>query len=229
MGSWAAWAVRLTLVSSNYMKTILLLLVLTVSFATCYSQTKIVYHQFEPTASDNVIIRWNIHSDSLPKRFVRETIDNTGRVIELKFYENNSLDYQRLCYLLTWIKFEYPNDTIIVQTNLNANGDKVCDLECGVPSQTTYHLTRDQKTIISSTNECFIDTAFYLKYGLTMESIIKSLSEIKRSDKTVPIIGEYSKSIAKLNGKLPVSKDFDISLFYFNETEKLEILKALRN
>ncbi len=210
------------------MKTILIFF-FTISIATCLSQTKIVYHEFEPTASDNAIVRWNINSDSLSKRFVKEIIDNKGRVIELKFYENNSLYYQRLCYLPPWIKFEYPNDTTVVQTSLNENGEQDCDLECGVASQTTFYVTKDQKTIVNSTNECFIDTAFYLKNGFTMETIVEASREIKSSAKTAPIIEYYSKSIAKLNGKFPVSHDFDLKLFYFNETEKREIDNAMRN
>ena len=195
----------------------------------CSDRHKILYHQFEPTASDNAIIRWNISSDSLPKWYVQETVDRKGRVTDLKFYENGSLNYDRLCYLPPWIKFEYPNASTIVETSLDANGKESCDLECGLSSQTTFYLTNNQKTIVQSSNKCSIDTLFYLKNGFTSSEIDSAVREINGGPNIAPMIGGYSKSFAKLDGKLPVSKSFDIKTFYFNETEKREILKALTN
>jgi len=193
----------------------------------CYGQTKTIYHEYEPTASDFAIIKWNISKDKLPKNYLAETIDSHGRVIELKFFENNSSMFDRLCYLSPWIKYEYPNDTTIIEHYLNGIGLPESGLECEMPSKVTYHLNKDKDLILNTQPEYLLDTTLYLANGWTLNSINEALIGVKENQKTYAIVDYFSKSKAKLNGKFPVSRDFDIKVFYFNITEKPEIEKAL--
>ena len=85
----------------------------------CNGQEKNLNHQFEPTASDFGITKWNLKQNETSDYYLNEKIDNKNRVTELKFYKNSENDFNRLCYLQTWIKYKYPNDSTIIQTNLN--------------------------------------------------------------------------------------------------------------
>jgi hypothetical protein len=194
----------------------------------CYGQTKKVYHEYEQTASDFNIVRWNISKDNLPNYHLSEEIDKYGRVIEIKFYENNSTVFDRLCYLVSWIKFDYPDDSTIIQYNLTGYGETDSSFECESPSKVTYYLSKDQKQILSSQIEFRIDTSFYLKNGWTIEGIKETLQEIKANQKTYQTVEYYSKSIAKYNGKFPVSNEFEIESYSYNSIEKEEIEKGLK-
>lgn len=193
----------------------------------CCGQTKVVYHEYEPTASDFSIVRWNISKDALPKYYVAETIDKKGRVIELKFYQNKSTIFERLCYLVPWIKYEYPNDTTIIQYNLDGYGHPESGLECEVPSKVIYHLSKDKTQILSSKSEYQIDKVLYLANGWTIKAINDALNALKTDQTTYQSVDYYSNSKSKLNGKFPISKNFDINEYYFNHAEKTEIEKAL--
>ena len=207
-----------------------LLYLLTLFFVTnAYGQVKVSYHEFEETASSYKIIKWNISSSALPSEYVKETVDDKGQVVELKFYKNNSTEYERLCYLFPWIKFEYPNDSTIIQYNLGGKGEKEDGLECGMPYKTVYQLSSDKRTIAKSEQEIFIDTALWQKEGWTVDSLNKAILEIKGENKICPVVDGYELSFAKLNGMYPTSKDFKLSeLFYSKGLEKIEVEKALR-
>lgn len=202
------------------------ILILICTFVNC-SGKKEIYHEFEPTASDLSIVEWNISETNLPNYFLIETIDCKGRVIELKFFEKNKIITNRLCYLVPWIKFEYPNDTTIIQFNLDHNGNPENGLECEVPSKVTYTLNKSKIRILGSNPEYQLDFQHYLDNGWTNESISQAIESLKENQIRYQTIDYYSKSKSKLNGKYPVSKDFEISSYYFNQLEKQEIEKAL--
>jgi hypothetical protein len=191
-------------------------------------QSKVLYHQFEETASSFKIIKWNISSDSLPYSYVQETTDKQGRVIELRFYKNKSTEFVTLCYLFPWTKFEYPNDTTIIEYSLGGKGEKEDGLECSMPYRTVYHLSLDKRTIERTEQEIYVDTAFWMKEGWTVDSLKKAIDENKGENKTCPVIGGFENSFAKLNGIYPTSKDFKINDYYFSDIEKIEIEKAIR-
>jgi hypothetical protein len=170
-------------------------------------QTRVIYHEYRPTdSSDTPIVQWDISSDSLPRWYIKESIDNHGRVIALQFYNGRNLNDYGVCGFIPWIKFEYPNDTTIIQSFLDTKGKFMGDLECGNPSQVKYHLSRDKKFILSSRIEIFIDTISYLKRGYTMDKIIQ-LSNNLKNETIVNEINYYSMSKAKLNSIFPVVKD----------------------
>src|SRR6266446_7554698 len=84
---------------------------------------KVSYHQFEPTASDYKIIRWNIPKDSLKffQWYVEEQTDNKGRVVELQFLENGDWLRRRLCYLPDFVTYQYPDKKTIVECLYNSD------------------------------------------------------------------------------------------------------------
>ncbi|MGZ0016944.1 hypothetical protein [Yeosuana sp. AK3] len=213
------------------MKKIPLHILIFVSFLmniSCNGQEKIVNHQFEPTASDFRISKWNIKQNETSDYYLTEKIDSQNRVTELKFYKNGKNDFDHLCYLQTWVKYEYPNDFTIVQTNLNINGIPEANIECELASKVTYHLSENKKRIIKTESEYKFDQTPYLKNGWTEKEIIELVKELKVNEKTAYIIDFYSKSSSKLNGIFPVSSEFDIEQFYFSELEKEKILIGIK-
>ena len=206
---------------------LLALLIFILCFSNCTKKTKTYYHEFEETASDFRIVKWNLSIDSLPRNYIKETTDKFGRVIELKYFENKVLKTDHLCYLSTWIKYQYPNDSVIIELNIGDDGNPESNFECEIPSKTIYYTTKDRRTILKTEYEYKIDTIFYLSHGFTKASIIEAIKEIKKREKTSWGIDGYSESFSKLNGIFPVSKDFDTTKFNDNKLEMSEIIKAL--
>ncbi len=156
--------------------------------------------------------------------YVIETIDSQNRVTELKFMLNGKLNNESLCYLTAWLKYDYPNDTTIVLSYLNANGIPEANIECETPSSTTYFLSSDRKKIKDSQTEYEFDPEPYYQIGWTKEFLKNVLVELKENNEMISLcIDYYSKSKTKLNGIFPVSAEFDLGKHYFNETEKKEI------
>ena len=193
----------------------------------CIGQEKKFYHEFEPTASDFRITKWNIKQIDSVNYYVSEQIDSENRVIELKFYENGKNNFSHLCYLQTWVKYEYPNDTTIIQLNLNDKGVPEANIECELPSKITYHLSADQKLILRTEYEYDFDHSHYDNIGWTEEFISKLLSELKSQQRNAFLIDFYSKSLGKLNGVFPVNNEFDIETFYFSKLEKEKIKSGI--
>lgn len=141
------------------------------------------------------------------------------------------MTFDRLCYLSPWIKYEYPNDTTVIEYALAGNGEKDDALECFVPWKSTCHLSQNKRLILDVEFEYFIDTVFWLKNGMTIDSL-NNLVEANYNgaedlgEKPL-IISGFVNSLSKLNGVFPVSEDFDLNLFYLSEAQKSELLKAL--
>ncbi len=188
----------------------------------------ILYHEFDETSSDQHIKRWNISKDSLPTDYVMETVDDKGKVIELKFYKNNSLKYDKLCYLSSWIKYEYPDDKTVIAYFLNSEGNEDADIECEMASKCTYTLSDDKKTISNTKSEYNLDKDFYLKNGWNEDELNKTLEYLNSEQTNHKLILYLDKSFSKMNGIFPVSKDFNIDDLMYNVTEKNEILKIIK-
>ena len=194
----------------------------------CYGQ-KTLFHEYYNTASDIHIKEWNIDKNDLPNQFVKETIDNKDRVIELKFFRNGSLKYSHLCFLSVWIKYEYPDDTTIVAYFLDSEGKENAEIECGMPSKTTYNLSQDKKIILKTTSEYNLDKEFYLKNGWTESELKKAIEELESEKSKDIVVDYYDKSFSKLSKEYPVSVDFEMDKLLFSEKEKEEIEKCLNN
>ncbi|MEI7802653.1 MAG: hypothetical protein WCI97_08420 [Bacteroidota bacterium] len=192
-----------------------------------FGQSTYLYHSFKETASNFKIVQWNISPDSLPVCFIKETIDARGRVAELNYYKNGTTDFQTICYLFPIIKFEYPNDSTIIQYNLSGDGEKQDGLECATPYKTIFHLSHDNLTIKNSDSEFYVDTSYWLNNGLTHDSIKKQLAELKNNEMLGAFVNGYEDSYAKLNGLFPIANDFNFKDIYFSQLEKKEIERIL--
>ena len=193
-----------------------------------YSQNTI-YHEFEPTASDYKILKWNINKNNLPRLYVEEYVDKLGRVTELKFCKNGKVWPGQLCYLDSWIKYQYPNDSTIISISFDSKGNQGGSFECENPYKVIYHLSKDKRIILRTNEEYFIgDTTWYIKHGWTKEKLEKEIKSLLSEQKTHPIINAYNKSFNKLNGIFPISKVFDSQYHIGNSPEGIEIGKALK-
>ena len=213
------------------MKKIPLHILIYVSFLmnmSCNGQEKFLNHQFEPTASDFRISKWNLKSNETSDYYLTEKIDSQNRVTELKFFKNGENDFDHLCYLQTWIKYEYPNDFTIIQTNLNSNGIAEANIECELASKVIYHLSQNKKIILKTESEYKFDQTPYLKNGWTKNELLQTIKELKENEQTALIIDYFSKSFSKLNGIFPVSSEFDIEQFYFSELERNKIVSGIK-
>ena len=219
-----------TTVTSNYkteMKKFQLILTF-LFLATLGFGQKMLYHEYYTTASNMHIEKWNIDKNNLPDYYVQETVDSENRVTELKFFRNGSLDYVHLCYLSVWIKYEYPNDTTLIAYHLDSNGKEDAEIECNMPSRTTFILSQDKRTILESKSEYNIDKELYLNNGFTEEELDKIIDSLESDNRTSRSVSYYSMSYYKLSGIFPVSKYFEIGPYDYSDKEKEQILESLK-
>jgi len=193
----------------------ILLILLTFFTFPIVAQNSILYHAFEQTASDYMITKWNIPKDSLSayKWYVEETVNNDGRVIQLRFLENGNPCKERLCYLADVVKYEYPDNFHIIESEFECDGITPNGRECEENYKTIY--TLDSKTHITHIEIVdFIDKDSILKTGQysgvdnkNMKIEINNLEKQNRSsDIKDASINYYSNSFAKYNGKYPINK-----------------------
>lgn len=188
---------------------------------------KRIYHEFDRTASSFRTSKRNIGTSNLPQYYYIETIDEQGRVIDLRFMENGEIIGNHLCYLSPWMKFEYPNPTTIVLYNLYADGSKLSDIECEMWYKTTYNLNDQQTKILNAKIEYSIDTVAYLTdYGWTRDELMPVLENLKLEEISPRTVSGFIKSTAKLNGKFPIGDEFDLQLYWYTGLE-FEALKKL--
>ena len=186
------------------------------------------YHEFNRTASSFRTSKRDISSSELPEYYFVETIDNRGRVTDIKFMSNERIIEKPLCYLSTWIKYEYPNSNTIISYNLNSDGSKRSSIECDMWYKTTYTLDNSQTQIIKTDIEYAIDTAQLIEYGWKEDELQRALEQLKKQEQPQPImIDGYAKSTAKLNGKYPISSKFQLKHFSYTGLEYEEMKKIL--
>jgi len=210
------------------------------------AQNRILYHAYEQTASDYVITKWNISKNSLSayKWYVEETVNQDGRVVQLRFLENGNPCHFSLCYLSNIIKYEYPDSLHIIETEYECDGiTPVNALYCEVNYKTIY--TLDSLHIINVEIEYFIDKKGALKSGeyssidnADMKTEIDYFERHKKSlniDKEFPVINYYSQSFAKYNGKYPINQKQEMYWIKNanneggnNKIEMNEILKSIK-
>ena len=179
---------------------------------TTVAQTK-RYHSYEPTASDNVITRWNIPKDSLKffKWYVEETSDKQGRVTELKFMYEGKVGGNFLCYLPDIVRYSYPDDMTIVEFILNSDGTPMIGTECEMPCKTIYKLDKKFYIIKAEEHYCF-DNPKMKKEGLKenleieKEFLKKQLVDSTAKEEAARFVSYFLKSYTKLNRRFPLSK-----------------------
>lgn len=204
-------------------------------FGSFISDTTTIYHRFEKTTSSWYVAEWNIDSNSLPDRFIVETVDESGRVIELKFFENGELISSHLCSYDAIVTFEYPNDSTIVTTQWTPNGSYGGSLECGSPTRKTFTYSPDSY-ILTHLKSDYLLTEYERSWWLSdeggyTEKELDSFIDESNSESDKPnYIYWYFFSYNKLNGVFPVDKYFEFrSLRFSNKSEatKARILETL--
>ncbi|MBD0405488.1 SH3 domain-containing protein [Flammeovirga sp. EKP202] len=189
---------------------------------------KKIYHEFEPTASSFRTLKRNIETSNLPQYYYIETVDEHGRVIDLRFIENGKIIGNHLCYLTPWIKFEYPDPTTIISYNLYSDGSKFSSIECEKWYKTTYKINIQQSKILKAEIEYSIDTSAYLNdYGWTKEELMPALEKLKSQKFTPRFVTGFIKSTAKLNGHFPIGEKFDVQTYSYTGLEFEEIKKLV--
>ena len=189
---------------------------------------KQVFHRFERTASSFKTSKRNISPSDLPMNYFIETIDDQGRVTDIKFMENGKIIENRLCYLSPWIKYEYPDSKTIISYNLNYDGSKLSSIECDMWYKTVYTLDDSQTKILRTQIEYAIDTAQLIAYGWKEDELQRAPEGLKKAEQPRPIaIAGYMKSSAKLNGKFPVSDRFKLKSLYYMGLEYEELKRIL--
>ena len=184
------------------------------------------YHEFNRTASSFRTTKRDISNSELPYNYFIETIDEIGRVTDLKFVENGRIIERPLCYLSSWIKYEYPDKNTIISYSLNSDGSKRSNLGCDMWYKTVYTLNDGQTKILKTQIEYAIDTALLIENGWKEEELQRALKQLKEAKQPQPImIDGYEKSTAKLNGKFPISDRFELKNFSYTGLEYEELKK----
>lgn len=213
------------------MKQLLSIIYLAFCF-TSFSQKKL-YHEYHPTASDNVVTRWNIGKDSakLVKWTIEETTDKLGRVIEIKFLEDGKLGANTLCYLPDIVKYSYPDKNTIVESFYDSRNMATNSLECESPSKIIYKLN-DKEQIVQANVKFNFDEAGMIQEGFSKESIATEYAALKKqmTDKSyiesyAKFVSYYLKSFSKLNRRFPINVKLKKEEF-FSQLDNAESIDA---
>ena len=187
------------------------------------------YHSFEETTSSFRILEWNIAENELPNLYLKETIDEFGRVSELKFYSGDKVIMNSLCDVAPWYKIEYPNDTTIIVSNLNSLGEIGGDIECGTPSKTTFLFKPDTFELkFSSSENILSDKMKEIWLSQISENELNSLIEQSKTETDSPgYIVPYLFSYQKFKGHFLIDSKIDLKRVYLSEQIKKRVLETL--
>ena len=211
------------------MKLIVLLVFLSINNV-MFSQKKVLFHKYIPTASSWNIEQWNISDTTNVTYALKEVVDNQGRVIELIFLENGKEIDGGLCYLATRVEYEYQDKKII--TRLYIADEPMLATECEMNYMSISHLDKDGYI---EKRENFFAFDFSDMDSASIEEIKKYIPEhnvvIPNTihsewgiDFIMLDIDYYSLSYAKMNGIYPISKNYVIKEgdYYYRDEHELE-------
>ena len=187
------------------------------------------YHAFEETTSSFRILEWNIDENELPNLYLKETIDEFGRVSELKFYSGDKVIVKSLCDATPWFKIEYPNDSTIVVFNLNSLGEIGGDFECGTPSKTTFIFNPETFELkFSSSENILSDKMKKIWLSQTSENELNSLIDQSKIETDSPgYIVPYLYSYQKFKGLFLIDSKIDLKRVYLSEQIRKRVLETL--
>lgn len=213
----------------------ILLSILGVTFINCLAQDTVVSHAFYSTASSPKLVDWKIASDSLAICQIRETIDEKGRVVELRFMCGSELA-KFTCFEPSIIKFEYVENKII-ELRYHDENVQMNYVECGMAYKTIY--TVQDGSLVNCVD--FYDYEPYLT-TLAHEFGAEELAELKQKAqenkegvlRPCDIIPGFVYSSAKFGGVNIVAEDFDPSNYHFPygkiaEKSKYAFINSLKN
>jgi len=195
------------------------------------TQDSVIYHSYFETTSSYKIEEWNINSEKLPKLYLEEKIDQKGRVTQLRFFSNGKVLNTTLCYLAPWYRFQYPNDSTIVVSNLNSLGEIGGDVECGTPSKTTFIFNPDNYELkFSSSENILSDRMKEIWLSQISEDELDSLIEQSKTETDSPrYIFPYLFSYQKFKGLFLIDSKIDLETVYLSEKIKTRVLETLPN
>jgi len=195
------------------------------------TQDSVIYHSYFETTSSYKIEEWNINSEKLPKLYLEEKIDQKGRVTQLRFFSNGKVLNTTLCYLAPWYRFQYPNDSTIVVSNLNSLGEIGGDIECGTPSKTTFIFNPDNYELkFSSSENILSDRMKEIWLSQISEDELDSLIEQSKTETDSPrYIFPYLFSYQKFKGLFLIDSKIDLETVYLSEKIKTRVLETLPN
>ncbi len=179
-----------------------------------YGQQIKYYHKFRTSDSHIILLNWCIEPNEKGEKYIIETVDDSSRVIELRFINNGSL-IECDCYNNPIIKFKYePNK--IIQFNYCNDSTLSAGIECGAPAKIEYKL---KDNLIIDCRE-FPDYDTYLNGNFELDDEFrKQLENEKELNKdgiksNYTYIEGYVFSRSKYKGFLPVSSQFEAGDFY---------------
>lgn len=192
-----------------------------------YSQDKVFFHEYTPTASSWNVIEWNIQDTANVIWAIKETVDPEGRVTELQFLKKGSLISNYLCYLPNRVTYEYIEGQII--ETLFSFDQPLTATDCEMNFKAVYHLD----------NENYINKIEYFsKYdfsGLDSAEIIQWKIWVPEYSFITPDsaqlqVAYYYHSYAKMRGLFPVSRNFKLveDYYYGDEPEKTSIKNGIK-
>lgn len=191
------------------------------------SAQQIRYHKFRGTGSSCCQVeKWNISGDSLPREYIKEVIDELGRVSEIMFLANDEIIIGA-CGDILWHRYVYPNDTTIVHLALNPDGTEHSSIECETWWKTTYTIDKSQRLILDSRIEFMIDTSELINLGWNPVDLRNSIKETLKLEIKPAVILGFDKSCAKLDGKYPIVEGFDIEQFEYQGIEYEAIMESI--
>jgi len=91
------------------MNILYLLLLLNIHYCT---SGNVVNHLFTPTETSPIVLDWNIELNDDIEFYIKEKIDSTNRVVELKFYKGENLYDIWSMYGVPIIRYKYLNNQI---------------------------------------------------------------------------------------------------------------------
>ena len=185
-----------------------------------------LYHFWQGTASYYDLKEWNVPKDSLVAingQYIEEKVDSIGRVTSLKFCFQNKIVPDPLCEFSSWIKFTYPNDSTIVETQFDPSGEFGGNIECDNPTRTIYHYNPKTYRLTNAKTEMLMTERvrkLYLK-DTSEKKLNKYIQELNRTIKSPDFIFWYTYSYAKLHGVFPVGKKLTFKKFLSENSDLL--------
>jgi len=203
------------------MKKVILISIVFFSLDFSYGQN-ILFHEYSSTASSFDIISWNIDTTSYPS-YLRETVDQEGRVTKLEFLVDGKFRENSLCYLANLVLYQYEPDRIIEKKFYN---EKLkMSMECAA-WKTEYCISNGY--ISKVINHFDMDSIYYSKELISQANKdLEPYKQILATDSINLAVEYYYHSFAKLNGYYPTNKEykFEEGHYYYDDSPENELIK----
>ena len=104
----------------------------------------------------------------------------------------------------SWVKFEYPNDSTVIE-HILPDDSLGYQFECDLDWTNTYYLSKDLKRIKKHKTEFHLDTLYYMELGWEKEQIKNILEALtmEHNKNLKGVIGNLIFSYRKLNSVFP--------------------------